>query len=397
MLKTLLKLVFSVSLCLVLAEIAVRWTFPLPEVEGFRRVNYARDAAIGQRDLPALGHRSLWWWSEPDNASFQRSTNLYGFTDDEWEVESGMPRIGIFGDSFVEGLGAPEGSSIADVVEKRLADTGARHDVLNLGAGGFGLRNYGPLVRDATIHFKLDHVILILYMNDFYDIPDGSVYSTGPHRDQEVGPSRLLDVLRDRFSKTPRNRHPPRWRQRRTDKPQPIHVAKRFKADPKLLERIEKYVSPEIAESMKAGRLNPAMTGLLVRSERELVKESSLRPWLTALTAFVESHERSLWVAYIPSLNQVTDHYLPAQQRMSPPIKAKSLTGPKYQAQSRRLLKDCNDLGIQFLDLTPRLVKEEKAGTRLYWDYDGHMRAEGYRIVAEELVAWLRKAGAIDN
>jgi hypothetical protein len=38
--------------------------------------------------------------------------------------------------------------------------------------------------------------------------------------------------------------------------------------------------------------------------------------------------------------------------------------------------------------LTPLLRREEDAGRRLFWDYDNHMRPEGYGFVGAVLADW---------
>jgi hypothetical protein len=92
-------------------------------------------------------------------------------------------------------------------------------------------------------------------------------------------------------------------------------------------------------------------------------------------------------MAYIPSLIQVSDRYLEAQAELTgmPPH---SFLGERYQAQARSLGEACSELGLPFLDLTPRLREADAQGEELYWKYDGHMKSAGYRVVGEALFAW---------
>lgn len=84
-----------------------------------------------------------------------------------------------------------------------------------------------------------------------------------------------------------------------------------------MLANIERFVEPELAEAMKAGRLNPAMVNLLARSEHLLAQPVEPAFYLQLVADFVESRGSSLMVAFLPSLNQVSDAYLPVQ-RSSP-------------------------------------------------------------------------------
>jgi hypothetical protein len=64
------------------------------------------------------------------------------------------------------------------------------------------------------------------------------------------------------------------------------------------------------------------------------------------------------------------------------------LTQEKYQIHAKMLDKNCNDLGIPYLNLTSQVKTEEEKGNHLYWDYDDHMRGKGYVMMGESLFDW---------
>jgi hypothetical protein len=373
---------------LALQELALRWVFPLPDVEGFNRLAYAGSLAP-EGKLPSMARDTLWWWSEPDGAAFTRRLNLYGFRGRDWNREPplGRSRVLIVGDSFVEGLGAPDGATIPDVFAARARQARLSLEVLNLGAGGFQLANYGRLLADAVPWFTPDDVVLVVYMNDLYEIPNAADVLSPSDRVSQ--PSRLRPRLLEVLAARREHRQVPRrWHARPTPEPLPLNVEGRLRADSSLLRTVERAVEPDLAAVMKAGRLNPAVANLLARSYRVLSEPVDARPFLDGLHRFLEAHRARLWVAYVPSLNQVSEAYLPAQRRLSGPIPAVSMTAAEFQVQARQLGSGCAELGIPFLDLTPVLQRVEATGVRLYWAYDSHMNAEGYRVVGEQLFSW---------
>lgn len=381
-----------VAVFLVLQEIVGRWAFPFPEVYGFHRLRYAGslDDHLHRANAANIGHMATWWWSEPDGAAYPLVFNLYGFRDREWSraKPDGARRVAFVGDSFVEGLGAPQDEQLTQVFARRAEAAGEKLDVLNWGAGGFGLENYAQLIADGVPGFRPDDLILVVYANDLYSIPQRDPFvRTAPPPEHYFRP-RLLEVY---LARRWQIRIPPRWRADPPPEPTPIDVAPRFAADPQMVRNIDLYVDPPIAESMRAGHMNPAMTNLLERSVRVLPKSVQLEPYLAALRVHLEPHLTRVAVAFLPSLNQVSDAYLDAQRRISAPIDVASLTGDAYQQHARDLARDCAALGIPFLDLTPALRAAEASGERLYWPYDGHMRPAGYERVGRELYAWWQR------
>jgi len=377
-------------------EVVSRVVFPQPEVSGFHRMTYAGRLA-DHLELPPknLAHRTLWWWSAPDGAAITRQLNLYGFRDRDWRRRkpSRSRRVAFVGDSLVEGLGATDGSTMSDEFARRALAGKVRADVQNWGAGGFGLENYARLIADAVPLFEPDDLILVLYMNDLYRIPEGETDYTpsGLTASASKWRPRLLSVLDQlRAGK----RVPRRWHEPAEPEPRPLAVKPRFKADPQLLRNIERFVEPDLAVEMKAGRMSPAITNLLARSERVLQRPVEVTPWVRELEDYLDSRGVRLWVVYLPSMNQVSDDYLDVQRRMSAPIPVETLTGPAYQEHARDVAAACAELGVRFLDLTPALRNEEEDGRRLYWPHDGHMNDEGYRLVGREIEAWWRAAGA---
>lgn len=384
------RVVAAVALLLLLAaiELATRAIFPLPELLDFQRLRYAQGSRNGG-PVQSLAHATLWWWSEPDGAAFSRRANLYGFHDGEWRLRPrrGRPRVAFVGDSFVEGLGTRDRGTLVDAFEREAERSEIELEALNLGAAGFGFADYAGLIRDATQLFRPDDLVLVVYMNDAYRLPDITGSLEGPVEPERS--NRWLPRLFYVVSWLRADRQVPlRWHEPAGSEPEPLAVAPRLAADPLLAANIERFLEPDLAAAMKAGRLNPAITNLLARSERVLPEPVDFEPQIGALRRFADRASTRLWVVYLPSLNQVSDAYLPAQRRMSGPTRADSLTGERFQEHARDLGRACAQHGVSYLDLTPELAAAEARGERLYWPYDAHMTEAGYSEVGRAIFQW---------
>ena len=384
------KVCLAVLLFLVLQEIALRLVFPVPEVLNFNRIKYIKDSPIFQLNQgQSLGHLALWWWSEPDGAAFVRYMNLYGFQGHTWPKRKrpGRLRIAFFGDSFTEGLGAAADEAIPTSFARLAREQGLDVEAMNLGVAGFGPQSYLPVIRDVVSLFEPDHAVLIIYMNDLYHEPDPAPLLEPPLDPEWPNPlqPRLLYVCRKIAQG---ERVPGRWHQSPGRSPKPRDVDSWFNAEPRLAAAIDKFVDPEIAAAMKAGRANPYLFNHLPRSAKYLPRKVELRPLISALKQFFQAHSTQLWIAYLPSLNQVSDAYWPYQLKVSAPTTTQSLMGDEFQRQARDLIRTCEELDVPCLDLTSSLRRAEGQGRRLYWPYDCHMNGQGYMLVTQLLFEW---------
>jgi hypothetical protein len=377
------------ALALLVGEALFRAVFPLPEIANFNRVDYC-ELRRGITDQPPLMNASVAWTSEPDHASFVHSLNLYGFRDRiTWCVRppSGRTRVMFLGDSFVEGMMAGDDETIPVAFA---AAARPPVEAMNLGMAGTGMGHYLRLAAAALPLFRPHTVILVLYANDL--------------------PPPALDPrwLAPSF-------HPMRLRRWL---PRPLHVtwralhgrvvARRWHAAPfsffgavpdptnPLSDRAPGYeglVEADLLAAMKRGAFNPYLTDHLARSAEALIQPAGARAHLEALAALARRQGATLRVAYLPHALQVSDYYMTFALRYAVEKPVTSLAGPEYQRQAEEVGRNCRELNVPFLDLTPVLRREEAAGHHLYWDYDNHMRAAGYGRVGRALADWMESGG----
>ncbi len=112
------------------------------------------------------------------------ATNSEGFRDYEYNVDKPeeLYRTLILGDSTTAGNGI---TSLDKIYSKQLekllnknSNTNIRHEVLNLGVGGYHTLQEVETLRTKGIKYKPDLVILTFCLNDFDLNSDGGVYET---------------------------------------------------------------------------------------------------------------------------------------------------------------------------------------------------------------------------
>ena len=376
-----------VPLALLTGEALFRAVFPLPQVSNFNRMDFSEVPPEFRLRRPVLMNASFRWTSEPDGASFVHSLNLYGFRDEAtWCVgpSAAARRVMFVGDSFVEGVMANDDDTIPQAFARALRD-GHAVETMNLGVGGTGLSHYLRLMATSVPLFRPHTIILVVYANDLPPPPlDPRWFSVSW---QPVYFKRWLPRLAHVALRAWRGAAVPRrWH----TAPFPFFGAVPDPTNP-LTRRAPGYeplVEPALLDAMRRGTFNPYLSDHLERSAADLLPQADAAPHVKAARDLAIRHGAVLRVAYLPHALQVSDYYMSFARRYAVVKPVDSLAGPQYQRQAAQLAQACGSLDVPFLDLTPLLRREEDAGRRLFWDYDNHMRPEGYGFVGAVLADW---------
>lgn len=392
------RIILALVIFAVAQEVATRAVFPLPEVTGFDRLAYSLVYPDG---VPApridLGHASFSWASEPDGFEFVHRLNLYGFRDRDWRLRArdGVARVAFVGDSMVEGFSAEAEDAIPQRFERLAAERGLAVEALNLGVGGGWIPSYTQLIRDAAPLLRPQAVILVLYANDLEFPEFRPEWLDDPIVPEKTHPARpRLAYVLDRLRAG--RRVPRRW----VSAPFPYLAAtpdpRNELSHPATARLVESGATPEMVDAMRRGRLNTGLAGFFPWAARLLAQPVSVEPFLRATDAYLDALGIRLFLVYMPLKTQVSDRYQPFLVQLSKLGSVQSTLGDAYQAQARALDRNCRDLGIPFLDLTPGLARLEASGPPLFWDYDEHMRSRGYRAAAGWILDWWNAASAAD-
>lgn len=327
-------------------------------------------------------NQTKYWESSVDTSVvFLHKMNLYGFRDEEWKIEKpiGKQRGLFIGDSFVEGAMANQGETIPQGFKNFAGD---RFEVMNAGMVGQGLTVYLQLVADLIPLFKPDVAVLCIYANDLgQNEPLVPQYFLEPEHYSVLRP-RLIEVI-DQLNDS--NPLMVRW----SNSPQAFLPPVPLLTNPWTLneETLKDRVTKKLAAEMISGAFNPARTNGLFVEEFHLKRIPKIGETIPFFKYICAQHEVEPLVVYIPSRNQVTDHYLKYEKELCLVAcnDSMNLTSQAYQLHQKVLAKQCLDFNINFLDLTSDIAVKEAANTRLYWNYDEHMRGNGYLFLGETI------------
>ena len=369
-------------------EITFRFFFPLPEIRNFNRIKYVQ-GEIANLSKNHVRNINVGVRSSPDSATeFIQSLNYYGFRDGRWKIAktTGKRRIIFIGDSFVEGMMASDEQTIPKGFEQSALERNRVLDVMNFGISGGNWSSYLRLVTDALPIFKPDDVVLVIYGNDSLGALNFSPHEPEkPHYYNRYKP-RLIELISLLLA---REMLPFRWNLNKmyftwNDD----EMRKRLPPDTWLA----RLVKPDIVAAIKQGRFNPGLINWPLRAQKFLQNPYDFRSELEFLKNYTMKYNARLWVAYLPLRNQITQYYHQYEKDFCLACPANlNLTTENYQMQRRNLASNCYDLGIPFYDLSDPIREEEESGKHLYWNYDIHMRGEGYLKLGQYLFTWWQK------
>lgn len=360
----------------------------MPEIRNFNRAVYLQPTQKSE-DVKYIRSQHYRWQSSLDtDAVFIHALNSYGFRDEPWERHPGQgkQRIMMIGDSYVEGVMVEASENIPSQFQEAL---GEDVEVMNAGMNGVGLPCYVAFMHDAVPLFKPDKVLLVLFSNDIAEL--NIQQNRQPLLAEEVSwfKPRLIDLL-----KLIANGEglPMRF----PLKTIPFHSAVPDPANPwtKNEENYKAHVQDKVAEAMKAGTFNYFRLNWLKLQERMLKVDVDLTEEIVFMANKVRATGAEFAVVYIPDRHQVTDYYLPYELAQCQLVCSDitSLTGATYNRHAQQISAACEQSAVPFLDLTSKLVEAESNGKHLYWNYEDHMRARGYKLCAQEIASWWKTA-----
>src|SRR5215831_9051947 len=166
--KNLMVLAVSIALCLVVAELVLRFVFPI------------RVVTIGVQDAPkadrygyALNPHQLIRILDADTgAVYTDYANSEGWRDRERTIQRrpGTLRILVLGDSVTYGTQVRQVDTYTALLERKLQAHGVDAEVINMAYGGWGTDQELEALTLEGISYKPDLVILQFTTNDPYDV-----------------------------------------------------------------------------------------------------------------------------------------------------------------------------------------------------------------------------------
>ena len=410
---TFLRIVVVALITLAFLELVTRIVFPRPEIDNFNRSMFTplflSDGmlrAVGDEEtnpeekvsslfatgcLPSsinnrpLRNVSILWISDPDGFEFHHNLNLYGFRGTNFKIgkNANKSRVVFIGDSFVEGFGTDDNSTIPRQFEQVMSKGDI--EAINLGVGAVGLAEYVALAKAAVRLLEPDFLTVVIYDND---IPGGrgsmmNFFENEFHSDRNRWwKSRIWYVVRELV-----NKNTPALFYNRG--PFPFFAAVPHQTNPLSKSPGPGKTDPTIYQAMLAGRFNPFLKDAARNNERKLSVPLDVHGetthYINRLATLSRSSSVPILIVYIPLSVTVSDYYYRLWNHLGERFIVDSLTTPQYRKQQKYLKQLCKSLDIRFLDTTPIIEKYEQRGEHLYHGYDDHMNFTGYGIVAEEI------------
>lgn len=374
------KIIIYILGILVFQELVFRMCFPIPEISNFNRINYQvlKNSVYNDPDL--FLQNKTWESSLDTDHVFVHELNEYGFRDGSWSVkkEENKKRVLFIGDSFVEGVMADKEDNIPSQYQNLV---GANVEVMNAGMNGTGISNYIKLIKDIVPLFKPDEVKLILFANDF-------TQRKTEYFDEILTPEKTnlftprIIVLVQRLL----NNKPIVLRGFNSTQPFLYPVPEQSNPFSNNGYSLKKDVTPEVKQAMENATLNYYIINLLHKKTVALQQYKSLSQELGIINSICLENGTKLKVYYLPGRNQISKEYLKFDMESCLRLCENqiSLTAAKFKIHAATLKSDCRQQQIECYDLT-EFVKNEEVKFNLFWNYDEHMNAKGYNLVANEI------------
>ncbi|MBL4844296.1 MAG: hypothetical protein JKY65_02110 [Planctomycetes bacterium] len=297
----------------------------------------------------------------PGDFDVQVSTNSQRFRGQrEYEMapKAGTTRVLVLGDSFVYGVGAGDSETYPHQLEQLLNEGQTTFEVINAGIYGSGTGEQVVWYEQWPIRFEPALVVLTVYENDFQDDRRRPAFVL---KGEELAPRTRADLQessKDQASLRSITRRLPGY----TYLSQHSHLLN-------LLRRAATVGLRPPEASQPALAVEPAAEG----PKRNLLHHLELK----RLEGVVSGHGGRLVVVYIPSRAAIWE--------TSPP--------PESNHVIASLTESCQELGLQFEDLTTVMRREYTAEAPLYFKGDMHCTPAGYHAVARGVSAFLQREG----
>jgi lysophospholipase L1-like esterase len=342
----LLTILASLFVALLISEIAVRWLAPQPLIpvmeDEWSGLQTLRPNVTGRHRVPHLFDE-------------QYSTDARGLRRMQ-SIDTAAWRILCLGDSFTFGVGASEGNTYPQWLQRNLmAD---RAEVINAGVPGTGTGEQVLLYkyRLASLHPR---IIVLGYHNDLQDDAARQLFQRAP--DGTIKPRPLAEIAaagqRIRRLRALVNAIP----------------GYRFICERSQLVNL---VRRAVSTSLKKRRMPRMREAPFQRISDDAA--ATLRAELVMLARDVRANGGTLLVAYFPDRTQVVG-----------PFDRDAVTNDGERNELRSL---CQHEELPFVDTTPALRAAKSAGPSLYYDgLDKHPTPAGYRTIAGEVAVAIRR------
>jgi len=312
--------------------------------------------------------------------TYTAEANSMGFRDRETGPKSGF-RIIALGDSFTYGWGVELADSWPKVLERLCREHGGRVEVLNLGCPGASVDVYAEVAERGIPLLKPDLVLVgVLQGEDLKQLDMGGTM------ERLAGPRWALATVLARVIR-PRPSTPSQVKDEWQRGVQMIQA----RLAPEERMRLEQ-LDPEVKAMFLAGDLSPHLLRDTLKhpdfleftldpSQPEIQKASAtMTRCLQKIRQAADRQGARVIVLSVPWA-YVSARAVAAKRRLG--FRAEDSV-VRSDAPDEAIRANCRTAGVEFHCFTERF-REECKRRNLFFEFDGHLNAEGYALYGEEV------------
>ena len=386
--QVLLLFLFSTVVGLLVAEALVRIALPesgrdiqVGDVIESERGKFSRyDSELGWAGLENAEDKFLW-----TDVNHYVSQNRYGFRGKEYPYErTDKKRILVFGDSFTWGFGVNNEDIFTSVLEEKHND----FEIINLGVSGYGNDQAYLLWLKQGKNWTPDRVVLMVTsITDFWDNAEPLRYGypkpyfvvaeNGELQVQNVPVPELETQWKgpDQKFETEQSL----WLEQLSSHSKLFNIAKSFAVSNRFL---REFLENNSAIFQRIPE-HPVIYPLYLKKpgEEEVVRWKLMFKIIENFNKAVKNAGASMTVVLVPSSIQV---YPELWETFARHVTVDRGTIDPY-IPNNRLIKWCEDNGIDVVDLLPGMKAVGETNPYLYFPVNQHWTRDGNRVVAEIL------------
>lgn len=325
----------------------------------------------------------------------------------------GSRRVFVVGDSFVDGEGVSDEERFTQRLEHRFSRQDRPVEFINGGLGGQAALQYARAFLWIGLRYEPDGLLIAVNANDVADTdPSASV-------DEVYGIEKLPSTTTGRLFRSAWPRLWCRLRQardalgqdpRRGWEEEPFELsAMRAEAHARGIPQArirawEERLPREWIEAAKEGRLaqylltwglfrpHYLLTSIDIAGREAQARWRAQAGLLSEIVHIARRHEIRIGVVFLPSAYLYDARSRDPQNRF-PFSYLGGVTQERWLTEQteiqRRMERWAALEQVPYLDLTDPFREAAAAGARLQYDLDGHWNAEGHRLAADSLAAWI--------
>lgn len=335
-------------------------------------------------------HPVLGWVNKPnyrgevrvdDNYRFFVTHNGRGLRGREhpYARTPGKRRVLVLGDSFAWGFGVGDRQIFGSLMEEK------RHDleVVNMGVSGYGTDQELLSYLDEGIKYRPDLVIVLFYANDLGEVASSINYGyPKPVFDPDASPPTFYNVPVPTTSESERMLYgnpPTAWGKLKRFLRRNTHTY------PFVMNRLNSIPSLR-ALFLKTGLAEPYSAGVATGNFYQLEGEGKRWHLLGRLFEELRIKTRTNGSEFLLVNVPMREKYSSGKKEREAVLKQNNLFAEKLATFMPP---------SHFIDLLPLVRKGEASGARYYSNHerDIHFNAEGHRMLAEAVLAWMREHG----